>query len=289
MRNSGLVAIGADGNRIVYDRFGESAGDPILLIHGGGQTRHSWRRVADGLVAAGHAVIAPDLRGHGDSDRAPDGVYRYERLVADLAAVIAQEGGQATIVGASLGGKIGLAAASALGPPRVCRLVLIDAVPRSSEGGIRRVAAVLHATDGFASPQEAAETIARSRGETVGPDAGARMARNLRQRGGGRWYWHYDPRFFDPAQELGVVPALDYLEGSARRVQVPTLLVRGELSDVVDAAGAEALAALIPHMDRAIIADAGHLIATERPDALLARLLPFLARTLQPVPLNSAT
>lgn len=277
MKRTGLVALGADANRIVYDRFGAAEAEPVVLLHGGGQTRHSWRRVAEGLAAAGHAVIAPDLRGHGDSDPAPDGVYRYDRLVADLAALIAAAGGPATVVGASLGGKTALAAAPALGPTRVHGLVLVDAVPRSSEAGIRRVAAVLQSDDGFASPQEAAESIARKRGEVAAADAGARLARNLRQRGG-RWYWHYDPRFFDPAQGLGVAPALDLLESSARRVVVPTLLLRGEHSDVVDAAGAAALTALIPHAESAIVAQAGHLIAVERPDALLALLLPFLQR-----------
>lgn len=266
---------GIDGNRIAVDRWGGGDRVPVVLLHGAGQTRHSWRRVAIRLADAGHRLLAADLRGHGDSDPAPDGVYRYERLVGDLDRLVEVAGGQAVVVGGSLGGKIGLAAAPSLSD-RLSALVLIDAVPRSADGGIARVAALLTNHRGFASPQEAAERIAQSRGETVDAAAADRMRRNLRQRADGRWTWHYDPRFFLPEQELGILPALSYLESAARHVKAPTLLIRGAASDVVDAEGAAALARLIPQMDTRIVAGAGHLVASDKPDACVDLLIDFL-------------
>lgn len=275
---------GGSGNRIAIERFGPRDGPVAILLHGGGQKRQSWRRSGERLAAAGWHAIAPDLRGHGDSDPAPDGDYGYDRLIADLAALIAAAGGRAVLVGASVGGKIALAASAMLPPEMIRALVLVDAVPRSLEGGVARVASVLRPPpEGFASPQAAAEMLAASSGTPAAADAGERLQRNMRVDSAGRWHWHWDSWFFDPSHGLGIQPALARLEDAARGLTVPAMLMRGEHSDVTDAAGAVALAACIAHLEIAVIEGAGHMIVGDRNDAFVATLLDFLHRHV-PVP-----
>src|SRR5688500_7037966 len=96
---------GADGVTLRADARGDAAAPPVLLLHGGGQTRHAWGGSAEALARDGRCAISLDLRGHGESDWASgDAAYRLERFAADLRAVIEQLGRTPAIVGASLGG-----------------------------------------------------------------------------------------------------------------------------------------------------------------------------------------
>src|SRR5918995_2341051 len=97
---------GAQRNRLVASEMG--VGRPVLLLHGGGQTRHAWSRTARRLAEAGWHAVALDQRGHGDSAWVADGAYAFRDFAADAAAVaqqIAQEQGRRPVaIGASLGG-----------------------------------------------------------------------------------------------------------------------------------------------------------------------------------------
>ena len=271
---------GADGVRLAATDYRPANGAenplPVLLLGGLGQTRHSWNRAARAIAAGGRRAITLDIRGHGDSDRAPDGDYGYPRQVADLAAVIGQLGGRAILAGASLGGKISLAAAG-YHPDLVAGLVLVDTVPRTLVAGVKSMSQAFSAPDdGFASPDDAAAVIAGERGKQAEPGAGARMARNLRQDANGRWHWHWDAAYSQRDHQLGMVGGLDFLEAAAVHVRAPTLITRGELSNIVDDAGVEALLALIPQARTTMIAGAGHMLAGDQNDAFAASLLEFL-------------
>ncbi|MCQ0010960.1 alpha/beta hydrolase [Actinomadura madurae] len=118
----------------------DDARGTVLFLHGGGQTRHSWRGAAGRLARAGWHTLALDTRGHGDSGWAPDGDYSMDALVADLAAVVAQlgedGGAPPVLVGASLGGLTSLVAVA---EKRVSAraLVLVDVAPRIEPAGRR--------------------------------------------------------------------------------------------------------------------------------------------------------
>src|SRR3546814_16164042 len=72
----------AAGLTVVLERFGgPSEGPPVLLLHGGGQTRHSWSGTAGQLAARGYEAWTMDLRGHGDSAWASDGDYTTDAMV----------------------------------------------------------------------------------------------------------------------------------------------------------------------------------------------------------------
>lgn len=269
-----------DGVRLVAHTVGPDDGPPVLLVGGMGQTRHSWRRTAEPIAESGRRAILLDLRGHGDSGWSPDGGYGFARLAADLMAVTAQLGGPAVLVGASLGGKVSLAAAGYGGPDVASALVMIDTVPRSSAVGAAAVVATLRPPpDGFASPEAAAAELARSRGQAVKPGAGAGMRRNMRVDANGRWRWHWDPALTERDQGMRVETALPYLEGAARRLRVPTLVARGELSTVTDDAGVAALHALVPQLRVETVMGAGHMLVGDQNDAFATALMRFLDET----------
>jgi len=257
------------GNRIAVDRFGPEDGPAVILLPGSAQTRHSWRRTARRLGDAGRAVWSADLRSHGDSDPAPDGDYSYPRLMEDALALLDAANGPAALVGASVGGKIFLAAAAALPPAAIACLVLVDAVSRTNRDGAARVAELVRSPpDGFASVREAAACIARFSGRDVASDAEARLRRSMRRRADGRWSWHWDAPFFDDAQGLGISPSLRMLEDAATRIAAPTMLIRGERSDFVNAEGTAALAALMPQLEVAVLPGAGHMILGDHNDCI---------------------
>src|ERR1700679_1354119 len=93
---------GDHGQAIVADVVGRGA--PVVLAHGGGQTRAAWARTATALMQAGQQAIAIDMRGHGESEWSPSGAYTFDDFAADLLAISAQLSEKPALVGASLGG-----------------------------------------------------------------------------------------------------------------------------------------------------------------------------------------
>src|ERR1700761_8437957 len=112
---------GAGGVTLVADEWnrGASARTTILMMHGGGQNRFSWKNTGQILADDGFHVVALDTRGHGDSDRAPDANYDVETLTADVMQVLDAVGRPVILIGASMGGLTGILAADQAGPDRV--------------------------------------------------------------------------------------------------------------------------------------------------------------------------
>lgn len=271
---------GANGVRLAGTVFGPEGGTPVLLIGGMGQTRHSWRRAAERVAERGHRAITLDVRGHGESDWAPDGDYSFPATSADLIAVVRALGEPAVLVGASLGGKIALSAAGYGGPTIARGLVIVDTVPRAEPSGVAEVTQVLRPPpEGFASPEAAAAELARIRGRDPQPGEGERMRRNMREDSGGRWHWHWDPAIMVRDHGIGLVPALDYLETASAKLTIPVLLTRGERSPVVGDAGVAAFAALVPQIQVETIAGAAHMLVGDENDLFADALLRFLDAT----------
>ncbi len=254
-------------------------GAPVVLLPSGGQTRHSWAGVGQALAASGFEAIAVDLRGHGDSDWDPDGVYRHATVAADLMAVCAGLAEPAAGVGASLGGVAALLAVGELGLD-VAGLVLVDIVPRSERSGVRRVVTFLAGgQDGFASVEEAAEAVRGYKGRPVDAD---RLRQNLRLGEDGRWRWHWDPRLVShQGRHSRDIP--ERMAAASAGVTVPTLLVRGRRSDMVSDEGVAEFRALVPHAEYVDVAGAAHMVTGDHHDAFARAIVEFLARTtLQP-------
>jgi pimeloyl-ACP methyl ester carboxylesterase len=266
------------GVNLVGDVGGNPRGGSILLLHGGGQTRHSWGRAALELAAKGYYVAAIDLRGHGDSDWAPDANYCIDAQIGDLRAVIRQMPAPPVLIGASMGGLISLTTAGEARDPPVRALVLVDVTPQVDPDGRARIIGFMRdRPDGFASVEEAADAIAAYLPHRPRPKDLSGLHRNLRRRPDGRWYWHWDPRLFDTFEPDPEAAVLRY-SAAARNIAVPTLLVRGAKSELVTPENVAHLRESIPHAEYVDVMDAAHMIAGDRNDAFNAVVLEFLAR-----------
>jgi pimeloyl-ACP methyl ester carboxylesterase len=279
---------GAGGVCIRADRWGEPAGPPVILLHGGGQTRHAWRGTARRLAAAGFHAIAVDLRGHGDTDRAPDGDYSLDAFANDLRAIASRLDRPPAVVGASLGGIAGLLAEGET-PGLTAAIVLVDVAPRMEEAGMLRIVAFMTARpDGFADLDEAADTIADYLPHRPRPTDLSGLAKNLRRGVDGRWHWHWDPAFLTSDRRPGAMRDPARLAAAARSLRVPTLLVRGGSSDLVSEESAADLLALQPAAEYVDVSGAGHMVAGDRNDVFSDAVVDFLCRVLEPSGLDSA-
>ena len=275
-----------DGTALTVERFPPPVPPgrgPVVLLHGGGQTRHSWRTTATWMSADGWDVVTVDLRGHGDSDWARDGDYSLTALADDLARVLDEHGSPAVLCGASMGGTAALALQQRA-PALTRALVLVDIAPRVEPAGARRILAFMGATpDGFADLDEAAAAVSAYDGLRPAPASPEGLRRNLRRREDGRWRWHWDPAFIEPRRHAAGrdADARQALAAAACTV-APTLLVRGTVSDVVGDAGAAELLDLVPHAETVQVAGAGHMVVGHDNDAFGRALAGFLDRVTAP-------
>lgn len=272
---------GHEGNRLEADVYGH--GDKVvLLLHGGGQTRHAWRATARRLAERGFTAVLADQRGHGDSEWVKGGRYAFSDFGRDAIALGHQVrdgfGAVPAVVGASLGG---IASLYALGEePCFSALVLVDIVPRMEEEGVRHVQSFMRARakEGFGSIEEAAESVAAYLPHRKRPPSVEGLRKNLRQREDGRWYWHWDPAFLDGKRtvESDRATIVQSLEDAARRLTVPTLLVRGGASDIVSQESADAFLKLVPKAKVVDVSGAGHMVAGDKNDVFAGAIVDFL-------------
>jgi len=265
------------GLTVVLERFGRSSlRPPVLLLHGGGQTRHSWTGTAARLADRGYEAWTMDLRGHGDSDWAADGDYTTDAMVEDLDAVCAEIGRSPVLVGASMGGMVGLVSEGSLRPGRLRALVLVDIATQLEEAGVERIVGFMSAApDGFSSLEEAADAIAAYRPNRPRPSNLDGLRKNLRRGEDGRWRWHWDPAFLSGKSRDGRA-GVDTLGDAARNLTVPTLLVRGRMSDMLSLEGVATFREQCPHARFVDIADAGHMVVGDRNDAFTDAVVDFV-------------
>lgn len=273
---------GRDGNVMVADEAGDPSGPPVVLFHGGGQTRHAWGTTLQVLADRGWHALTVDLRGHGESAWADDGDYTLDAFAGDALAIARSFDRPPALVGASLGGIAALAAIGEHAPePVAAALVLVDVAPRMEKAGRDRIGAFMaeHLQDGFASLDEVADAIQRYNPHRARPANLAGLQKNLRLRDG-RWFWHWDPAFingrFGSPDETRSSFDGSRLQGAARAITVPVLLVRGRMSDLLSEEGARELLALVPHAEMVDVAGAGHMVAGDRNDAFNDAVVTFL-------------
>ncbi|NNE12092.1 MAG: alpha/beta hydrolase [Ilumatobacter sp.] len=270
------------GVDLAADIAGREGDPPVLLLHGGGQTRHSWGSAAAALADAGHRAITVDLRGHGHSNWSPDGDYRIERFAADVVALSDGLGRLPALVGASLGGLAALVAVGESERPIATSLVLVDIATRIEAEGRTKIQNFMRAgMRGFDTLDDAADSIAEYIPHRPRPTDLSGLRKNLRQRGDGRWYWHWDPRWITNEDgvdgQRGLVNA-ERLREAARRIEIPTLLVRGRMSDIVSDESVRELRELVPHAEVVDVSGAGHMVAGDKNDAFNSAVLDFVRR-----------
>lgn len=269
--------LGHAGIKLAGRTWGQPGQPTVLLLHGGGQTRHAWKGVGDTLARHGYRVLALDARGHGDSAWAKDGDYSLETFVRDLECVVHTLGaGPVALVGASMGGLTSMVAA---GEKRVnaSALLLVDVAPSVDPQGRQRILDFMaRKPEGFDTLEEVADLIAAYQPQRPRPASTAGLTKNLRVTAAGKYRWHWDPAFHANASRW--VDEDDRLRTAASHLDVPVLLVRGQLSDVLTEESAAEFLELCPHAEYVTVRQAGHMVAGDRNDVFGAALVDFLAR-----------
>jgi pimeloyl-ACP methyl ester carboxylesterase len=254
-------------------------GKPTLLFaHGFGQTRGAWNAAAASMAARGCRCVTFDSRGHGESPRAPGGDYHMEQFVHDLRDVANAQPQPPILIGASMGGLLGLAVAGETRPSPFRAMVLVDITPRWETSGVERILAFMQAhPDGFTSYDEAAEQIAAYLPQRRERKSEQQLRPLLREGVDGRLRWHWDPALLTGDLILESERYQPRLLEAAAKVEVPVLLLSGERSDVVSHRTVEEFLALVPHARHAEVPGATHMLAGDANDAFTAQIANFIA------------
>jgi pimeloyl-ACP methyl ester carboxylesterase len=278
-----------NGVSIAADIYGDPSNQLVLFLHGGGQTRHAWGGAAEALAKLGFYTVCTDHRGHGDSGWDSEGGYALDVFATDLLELLKHFEQKPIIVGASLGG-ISALRAEALSAESIARaLILVDTTPRMEADGVARILRwMLDGLDGFDSLEDAADAIAaylphrERRTDLTG------LAKNLRLKDDGRYHWHWDPdmiRAWSPEDWSYSEEAQRQIQerlDAAKEIDLPILLIRGRLSDVVSEENAREFLEVVPHAEYVDLEDAAHMVAGDRNDAFTASVAEFILEHFPP-------
>jgi len=264
-----------NGLRLHYLDWGKEGNPPMLLLHGGAQTAHSWDFVGLSFRSRYH-VYALDQRGHGDSDWSSDGAYNLEDHQKDIAGVVDALGlRKFVLVGLSMGGRNSFVY-TANHLDQVAALVVVDVGPETRVEGTSRIQEFTSGPSEFDSLDEVVERVLqydprRARDQIMGS-----VQHNLRQRPDGKWTWNYDRRrnmgsgFRREQRDIEEAWAL------VRKITCPTLIVRGGESDVFAKDIAERMQRAIPNAQLVTVPKAGHRVSGDNPVAFERELRDFL-------------
>lgn len=269
--------IASDGVASRGDAYGDPAHPPIIFLHGGGQTRHSWGDTARKVAAEGWHVINIDSRGHGESDWCPAGDYTTDGFVRDLTAIAEQLDQPPVVVGASKGGITALATEGE-NPGLLRSLILVDVTPKVEAKGVSRILDFMTAKpEGFDTLEEVAESVASYTGRKRTANLEG-IRKNVRQNESGRYVWHWDPKMIDSALGEGLDKRAIRLMEAARNLTAPTLLVRGEKSDVVSAQGVQEFREAVSHAEFIDVKEASHMVAGDQNTVFSDAVIDFINR-----------
>jgi len=261
-----------------YEEQGE--GPPLLLLHGLGESTFTWHDILPAL-AAGHRVIALDLKGFGRSDKPDDGAYSADDQAALVARFILERGlSDLTLIGHSFGGTVALRAAlveSIAGKGRIRRIVAIGA-PALPRAAARRLDLVMTPLipDAVAAVVPA-ETAARF---LLKEAMGGRTPSEENVKGYAAPYEDRDAvrAFFATARSIINERDAEAVKARYRAIRQSVLLVWCRKDPIVPLRSGRQLAAALPHARLAILDGCHHLPQHERPKQLLKTLGPFLGQ-----------
>jgi pimeloyl-ACP methyl ester carboxylesterase len=266
-----LCASPAGLHRIAYREWGDARNrDVLVCVHGLTRSSRDFDELARTLCGQ-FRIVCPDVAGRGDSDRLADAkLYTWAQYVADMVTLIARLDVEMVYwLGTSMGGFVGMALAAQAGSP-VKKLVLNDAAPVIAKAALERIGGYLGQARSFASLEEA-EQYVRAVAAPFGPHSDAQwrfLAETwVRRNEDGSWRPHYDMRIAEayratmPDQDLELWHLYD-------AVRCPTLLVRGELSDVVSRQAAAEMTRRGPKAKVAEIRGVGHAPTLLQPDQI---------------------
>jgi pimeloyl-ACP methyl ester carboxylesterase len=264
------------GLQLHYLDWGNPSAPPLVCVHGYTSSAQAFNAPARHLRERFH-VIAPDVRGHGESAWSPDGAYQYRDQAADLAAIADQLGlDRFSLIGTSMGGIIAMTFAGSHSD-RLARLVINDIGPDAETGSQRITQMVGSRPDDFATLEDAMVYRRQMSPIVAGRslEDQEELARGvLRRRDDGRWAWKMDPRYIQQRVTQGP-PVRPPFWPVLQRLACPTLVVWGEDSDVLSGAQARRMAETLPKGQLVTVPGVGHAPTLVEP-VVLAALARFL-------------
>ncbi|MBO0735921.1 MAG: alpha/beta hydrolase [Alphaproteobacteria bacterium] len=268
-----IASIG--GLRFRYLDWGSEGLRPVLFLHGGALTAHTWDLCCLALRDSFHC-IALDQRGHGDSDWAPDADYSIAAQREDIKGFVDELGlPRFVLVGMSMGA-INALAFAIHHTQRLSALVLIDAGPEVRRPGSRRIRDFVN---GGAEPETLDAIIARALAFNPRRDPTIlrrSLMHNLRRQSDDTWVWKYDRKRFQQMDREAHAAERRGLADGLAEITCPTLVVRGAESDVFHEEDAERLVQRLPDGRYVTIPGAGHTVQGDNPRDLAAALREFL-------------
>jgi esterase len=259
------------GLRFHYTDWGGD-GPPLVMLHGLSGHARTWDYTAAPLSGR-YRVLAPDQRGHGDTDWAPE--YGFAPMAQDLLGFLdALDLREVILMGLSMGGIVSFVFAAAH-PQRVRRLVVMDIGPEIAAAGATNVASMLAAKDTFSSGDEAFAQARASNPRPTDDRLRHRVSHNLRMLPDGTLTFKYDKTLRDPRNLFDLT--VEQRWEAWRAVSCPVLLVRGDDSDVLSTQTAQRMLAENPNATMASVPDCGHSITLDNPDGMLKVVSPWLA------------
>lgn len=264
-----------DGLRIHYTEWGNATAAPVLLLHGLNVQCHTWDPIARELAKTRH-VIAMDLRGHGDSDWSRAG-YRVRSMARDVHALVNSLGvGPVDLVGHSAGVRVAIAVAGEA-PDTVRRLALSDAGPANSASGAVAMRDFIQATTnlrGFRNEEEARAFYVGFHPEWRSDFIDLHVQHQLRRNWAGKLVAKADP---DVQWITGSVslPDVEYLWTMSKLLTMPTLLMVGRTSNVLDEGVVSKMLDVMPNSSVRWF-ETGHYVPREAPEEFIEVLTGFL-------------
>jgi pimeloyl-ACP methyl ester carboxylesterase len=239
----------------------------LVLLHGFTGHARSWDAFAQAMSDT-FRVLALDQRGHGETEWGAPDQYGTPYMVADLEAFVAALGlNRFVLLGLSMGGSVAIHYAGKQ-PAALERLVIVDISPEIGVSGLSRINQGVQAKDIFSSPEEAFEAARAA--NALPPEAHhrQRVVNNLMRLEDGTWTYRYDRALRDPNNPRQRPTAEEGWRAVAR-INVPTLLIRGELSDILAPAHAARMAKDIADCQLVEVSGSGHAVPLDKPDGLL--------------------
>jgi pimeloyl-ACP methyl ester carboxylesterase len=264
------------GLRFYYRDWASSRRDAptLLLLHGYTGHARSWDHFAAAMTDR-YRVLALDQRGHGQTDWAPPDRYDTSEMITDVEAFVAALGLERfTLLGLSMGGLVSIGYAGKR-PRQLAKLVIVDIAPEIDVAGLERIRAGVVRSDVFDSVDEA---FARAREDNPIPPPEHqryRVAYSLMRREDGKYTYRYDRALRDPNNPRQGIPAEEGWKMAAN-IDVPTLLVRGEVSDILSRATAAKMCKTIPDCRLVEIPGSSHPVPLDKPDEFLEAARTFL-------------
>jgi pimeloyl-ACP methyl ester carboxylesterase len=266
----------ADGLSLyARDYPGEAGKTPVICIHGLTRNSKDFEELAPLIQATGRRVLVVDVRGRGRSDRDPLPMnYHGGTYAADVMALFAQEGiERAIFVGTSMGGLITMILAS-FAPQIIAAAVLNDVGPELSPVGIARINSYVGQGKPVETWADAAAYMKSINGAAfpeLGDDEWRSFARRTFREEGGKPMLDYDANIAlafkpDPSQPAPPMPDMWPLF-RALIAAGPVLLIRGGLSDLIDAPIAAKMREAAPDMAYAEVPNVGHAPMLTEPQA----------------------